>query len=350
MKVIPPINITDAILTSSTVYETAPTAYAGGTTYALNDVASVAGAAGLITVYKSLQGSNTGNAPASSPTWWVSVGTTYQVYSGAITYALGDYVIDTTNHLIYQSLIAGNLGNALTDTTKWFESGKTNRWAMFDTLRSTGTTVPNTMTIVLTPGSRTDAIALLGLTAKTVSISISNGSVYYTYNADLITREVTSWYDYFFAEFSTKPSIVLFDVPPYSGVITITLTNTVSNVTCGACIIGRQHYIGDIQYNSQVQTLNFSTIDRNFAGGINTLIQRRNVPKTTQNTIFETHHLNKIRNLRDDLNAVPAVWSGLTDNAQDYFESFLILGIYKDFTITADNPQTAMLNITLEEI
>jgi len=55
MIVLPPLAITDARLTSTTVPEVAPAAYAGGTTYALNATASVAGAAGLLTVYRSLQ-------------------------------------------------------------------------------------------------------------------------------------------------------------------------------------------------------------------------------------------------------------------------------------------------------
>ena len=48
----------------------------------------------------------------------------YGVYSAATTYALNAYVIVTTGvHKIYQSLVASNLGNAVTDITKWLDSG-----------------------------------------------------------------------------------------------------------------------------------------------------------------------------------------------------------------------------------
>lgn len=353
MNVIPPLEITDSILTSSTVVETAPTAWSGATTYGLNDTASTAGAAGLITIYKSLQAANTNNA-TSDAAWWVSIGTTYQVYAGGTTYAVGDRVIDATNHLVYESLVAANLGNALTSTTKWYEVGPTNKWAMFDFLRNTATTVPTTMTVVLTPGVRVDSIALLGLVANSVTITMTStlgGGTVYTSTTNLNTREVLDWYDYFFATFSTQPSLALFDLPPYSdGVITVTITATSGNVSCGACVIGSYVYIGDVQYTSESDVLNFSSVTRDFDGGTSSMVQRRNVPKTIQNIWLAKSRVNSVRDLREALNAVPAVWSGVATSSDGYFESLLILGFYKRFSINLTYPENAVISLELEEI
>lgn len=354
MNVIPPLDITDAMLTSSTVVETAPAAYNPATTYALDATVSVAGSAGLLTVYKSLQNGNTGNTPASSPAWWTNIGTTYQVYSGATTYADGDRVIDATNHLVYESLVNSNTGNALTDTSKWLEVGPTNKWAMFDFLRNTATVQPSSMTVVITPGERVDAIALLGLVANSVTITVtSSGSTVYTYTEDLDTREVFDWYDYFFQPFSTQPSLALFDLPPYTNaVITITLTATSGNVECGACVLGLYEYIGEVQYEAESDVLNFSTVTRNFDGTTNTsqMVQRLNVPKTIQNIFADKSRVNRIRALRDSLNATPAVWAGLDDSDDGYFEALLILGFYKRFSINLRHPQHAVISLELEEI
>ena len=61
MRVIPPLTITAAMLTSSSATEPwAPSAYAGGTTYAFGDVVSVAAD---FTIYESLAAGNVGNTP-----------------------------------------------------------------------------------------------------------------------------------------------------------------------------------------------------------------------------------------------------------------------------------------------
>lgn len=352
MNVIPPISITDAKLTSSTVVEVAPAAYAGGTTYAVNDTVSVAGAAGLQTVYKSLQDSNTGHTPASSPTWWEDIGEVYQAYSGAATYAADEYVQDNTNHLVYQSVVGGNIGNALTDPAKWLEIGPTNKWAMFDLLRNTGSTQPSSMTVVLTPGERINAIALIGLVANSVAISAtSGGSPVYSYSETLDTREVFDWYGYFFEPFSTKESAIVFDVPPYSNiVITITLTGTTAGVSCGGCVLGTAVYLGAAQINAESDVLNFSTVTRDDFGN-SVLVPRRNVPKTNQVVACEKSRVNKVRAVRSLLNAVPAVWSALDDTTDDYADALLILGYYRRFSIggIADT-EMALLTLELEEV
>ncbi len=352
MKVIPPLAITDARMTSSTVPEVAPAAYNAGTTYAVDVTVSVAGASGLLTVYKSLQASNTAHAPASSPLWWHNEGDTYQAYSGASTYAQAERVLNAATHLVYESIAGGNMGNAVTDTTKWLEVGPSNRWAMFDTLRNTATQVPGTMTIVLTPGTRVDALALLGVVASSVTVTMKNGpATVYTRTLSMIQREVNDWYDYFFRAFSFRPSLAFFDVPPITtGVITITLTATTGNVACGACVIGQAEYLGEVQYEAENDVLNFSTVTRDFAGGISAIVQRRNVPKTLQSIFVDKSRVNRIRELRDLLGAVPAVWAGLDDSTHEYFEAVLILGFYKRFSINLKLPNQAVISLELEEI
>lgn len=349
MNIIPPITITPAMLTSTTVVETAPAAWSGATTYAINDTASIAGANGLMTVYKSLQGTNLNHLTIDAA-WWVNIGTTYQVYAGGTTYAISDRVIDTTNHLIYESLAGSNVGNALTNTTWWLLIGPTNTWAMFDLLRNTKSTQPNSMTFTLTPGQRIDSIALIGVSAQTVQVDVTNASInVFTHTENLIERIINNWYDYFFLPFNYRTNLLLLNIPPYYGIITITLSG-LSNVSIGACVIGMKEYIGAIQYNAKVDTLNFSTVTRDFAGGTSVMVQRRNVPKTIQNCWVDKSRINRIRAIKDVLAGTPAVWSGLDDNTNDYFDGLLILGFYKEFSFNLSYPDIAVISLTLEEI
>jgi len=351
MKVIPPLAVTTAMLTSTSAVETAPALYVSTTTYGLNATASIAGAAGLLTVYQSLQAGNVGHAPASSPAWWQNIGTTHQVYSNTATYALGDFVIDNVAHLTYQSLIASNTGNALTDATKWYLVGPTNPWAMFDTLRNTATVTPGTLTTTVSPGTRCDSLALLGLSATSATITVTLASTQvYSRTVNLNLRFVADWYDYFFAAFKTQSSMVLFDLPPYaSAVITVSLSNTGGSVACGACVLGMAQDVGSVQYEAESDVLNFSTVNRT-TDGVATLVPSRNVPKTISSIWLDKQYVDQVRALRDSLNGSTAVWCGLDDEGDDYFESLLILGFYRKFTINLKYPTTAMISLELEEV
>lgn len=349
MIVIPPISITDALLTSSTAFEVAPAAYNSGTTYASGAFVSVAGAAGLVTVYKSLQNSNTNNAPASSPLWWAFHCETYQQYSGAATYAAGDRVIDATAHRVYESKVSANVGNALSDPTKWIHIGTTNKWAMFDFDRSIGTTQASPLVVSFTPVQRVDSIAVLGVVGASVQVSMTvSASVVYTRTVSMTGRSTATWSGYFFGGFEQQPSLLLTDMPPFANA-TITVTITGATVTCGACVVGRSVHLGEVQYGAKNDALNFSRIDRDEFGN-STLVRRKVVPRTNQTLLFDKAATNAVIGVRKTLNAAPAVWSGLIDTGDGYFEALLILGIYKQYEVSLDHPSKGVLNLELEEM
>ena len=131
--------------------------------------------------------------------------------------------------------------------------------------------------------------------------------------------------------------------------VTITLSVTSGNVSCGACVFGTFVYLGETQYNAVSDVLNFSQITRDTDGNA-TLTAKRNIPTTQQTIWADKTRVNKIRQLRDDLNATPAIWYGIADDGDGYFESLSILGIYKEFVINVALPEKAILSIKLEEI
>ena len=382
MRVTPPISIVDSKLTSSTAVEPhAPAAYAAGTTYALGDIVSVAAD---FTIYESLASANLGNTPKSSPLWWRIIGPTETAYDVGATYGLGDTVSSAATHRCYESLAAGNIGNPLpvlpeTATDKWRDVGPTNKWAMFDATRNTQTVQASPLTVVLAPGVRCNTLGLTGLVANSVTISATSvtggGRVYpkvwdatKTYAADdcvtnaalttsyqsladdnfnhavtdaawwtavagavfdLSTREVTDGYDYCFEPFSTKASKVLFEIPSFLDIIvTVTLGATSGNVKCGSLVLGTYIYIGTAIGRAGNNGMNFSTIDRD-AWGNATLVPRRTVPRLNVTTVLHSARVTKVLNARNTLNAVPALWTGLDDDTEDFFEMTTILGVFK---------------------
>ena len=98
MKLLRPVTITDAMLTSSTVPE--------------ND----------------------------HPAW-----------SAGTAYVTGNRVILASTHRRYEALAASTGVNPATDPTKWLDLGPTNRWAMFDARVGTASTRAASLQAVLAP-------------------------------------------------------------------------------------------------------------------------------------------------------------------------------------------------------
>jgi hypothetical protein len=280
-------------------------------------------------------------------------------WSDATTYSTAD-VIYYTNHKRYESLIDSSLDNLPdaeiqndpdTPPTKWLELGYTNRWKMFDLLRNVKSEGDSPMEIVLEPGQRINAIGLFGVEADNLTITLEVGEEeVYSYTENLNTRNVEDWVDYFFEPFTQRPSAAVFDVPPYSTAqVIITLESSTGTVRIGSLVVGNSTNIGDVMYGAESDVMNFSRIDRAF-DGTSLLLPRRSVPKTVQRIIIEKNRVNVARSLRKSLNATPAVWAGIDQTDDEYFESLLILGIYKRFSINLDHPTAAIIDLEIEEI
>lgn len=101
---------------------------------------------------------------------------TYPEYASTATYAAGDQVMDTARsgatHHVYESIVSGNVGNALTDSSKWLDIGPTNRFAMFDQKNGTATT-DTAINVSVAVTGRADGLALLGLDAQQVYVSMA---------------------------------------------------------------------------------------------------------------------------------------------------------------------------------
>lgn len=302
MKVIPPLTITSYLLTSSTAAE-----------------------------------------PGPGETAW----------NAATNYTVGQRAIRTTTHRVYEALVAGvDAGVPESTPARWLDVGPTNRYAMFDLERNSATAAASNITVVIAPGKRVNAIALLGLVADHVDISMAVGaSTVYSYSADLSTRDTTGWYEYFYGEFGRTPSVIKFDLPPYAtGVLTVSISAASGVVQCGALCIGTAVSLGKVEINPRSDALNFSRIERDSFGNA-TLVKRRTVPKTTQTLLVDKGRVNKLIDVRTALNAAPAVWSGLDDATVDgYFDALLILGIYKQFSIDLSLDTHAVCTLELEEI
>lgn len=282
--------------------------------------------------------------PDTSETAWVSGG----------TYAVGDLRIRASTHRVYECTVAvtGSTTPPETDTAHWRDDGPTNKWAMVDLERSSQTVVAGgSIVAVFTPGKRVNAIGLVGLWGASVRVQMHvGGSPVYDTTTSLQLRYTTTWSQYFYGEFRTRSSMVLFDLPlSASGVITVTIEPTAGEAKCGGVVLGTAEDLGVIVDEPASDVNNFSKVTRDDFGNA-TLIKRRNVPVLRHRVRADAARLDRLRALRDDLDAVPALFSGLDNrNTSVFFDTLLVLGIVKKWTIGL-RAQAVVSDIELEEL
>lgn len=254
-----PIPVVDATLTSMNVAEAVISAYNAGTTYGSGTQVGVT--AGTVqSIYQSLQVSNTGHTPSSSPTWWQYMGVTYTAYDVGTTYALGDIVssIGSNIHLLYKSTTAGNVGQALTNTTKWTLLGSTNARAMFDDTYGSQTTNTDSIVFTTTPGVLVNSMWFGNLDVASIRVQQADSGFDTTIN--LNTHNVLNWYDWYYMPLTRLGDLALVgDIPPYpASAITVTMSNVGSHAKCGIFVMGVAQVLGLTQWEIIAGILSYS--------------------------------------------------------------------------------------------
>jgi hypothetical protein len=294
MQVIKPIIFLDTQLISTTAVETYPT-YAAGTTYAINAFVVY-----LNKVYQSLQASNTGNTPGTSPTFWqyISVG---------------------------------------------------NKLAMFDSEVSTQTTATTSLTTVVAPAVIINSLAYLELQGTQLEVEVrdgAGGTIVYNKTIALDNTIILDWYMYFFEPYNPKTEVILSDVPPYLNArITTTLTGSSgSTVKIGSMIYGTVYKLGTTQYGVSSGIRDYSVKQTDDFGNT-TFLQRAFSRRMEANVFMNNTALAFNQRLLTTLRAVPAVWIGSTE---DNFSPITVFGYYRDFNIDISYPTFSLCRIEIE--
>lgn len=296
MKVLAPLAITDALLTSSTLPETEHAAWNSGTTYAAADRVIY-----LHTVYESLQASNTNKTPGAtaSALWWIEV-------------------------------------------------GPSNRWAMFDGSVSTASEDTTDIEAVITPGAVVDAVAIIAGIGSTVRVQMHDGATsVYDQTQSLDSTPIEDWESYFFADQVLAGELLFSGLPRYfGGVITVTIEATSSAIaSVGALLLGRLHTIGDTAPNASAGITDYSRKETD-TFGTTSLLQRSYAKRSQQRIVMDTDDLRRVQALLSGLRATPAAWIGDDDTAR--FAPLAIFGWFRSFSIDIPGPVTSYCTLEIE--
>lgn len=295
LKVIPPLSITDSNLTSSNVAETDYAAWLSGTTYSIGQRVIKTS---THKIYESLQASNTNHDPETNPTWWIEV-------------------------------------------------SATNKWKMFDLSNSTATQNADTIVVTITPGKVVNSVTLLGVNAQTVRIKMTDPTegVVYDVTTNLNNNgNINNWYNYFFDPIVRKTTLLATDLLAYgSAAIEITITNTGNTASCATCVIGAIKYIGEgINLGASVGIQDYSRKEKDDFGNY-VLVQRSYSKRANFSMAVLNTQIDALQDLLVPLRTTPCVWIG--DNN---YASTVIYGFYKDFDVVINYHTVSDCNLQLE--
>lgn len=271
------------------------------------------------------------------------------IWSAGTTYAQGERVVlDNFGATVYESIVASNVGNApATNPTKWLSIGASHYAAMFDAKNGTQTTNTDAISITIQTNELINAIGLVNLDASSVRVQMvetAGNNTVYDKTITLKTLPANDWYSFYFGEFIYKDNAVFADLPPYrNSLITVTVTSAEAGglAKVGTLSLGKLETIGLAKWGVNLGFADYSRKDTDDFGNY-TIIERSYANTMEVDVEVETGRISSIQRLRSRLRATPVVWV-----ASELYTETTAFGFFSQFDINLSNPiiSNATINI-----
>ena len=258
----------------------------------------------------------------------------YPAWVSGKAYALGDKVIRTNVHKVFQRYAAGSSTVVPElDPTVWQDLGPTGRWAPFDNVVGTLATGPSPLNYTLRVGF-TDSLALFELHGRYVDLVMKDatgGTVVYQKRIDLEVGDIASIYDWFFSELDIRTDIVVTDIPSQyaSAELSITVSTTSGSASVGVIKPGLITDLGATQNGASVGIDDYSRKERDAFGNV-VIVERAYSKRGSFTMMITPGSFNRIYRTLAALRATPCVYIG---TEVDGFEPLLIYGFFSSFNM-----------------
>lgn len=207
--------------------------------------------------------------------------TDHAAWSGATAYVIGNRVILTSTHKVYEAIAASTNKNPATDPardTYWLEVSATNRWRAFDNRIMDQSTRADSITYTITPTIGVNTIAFFNVEAVSIRVEVKNPSSVTTYDstADLVDASgILDWFDFFTFDGQTYDTEALFtDLPALAGYkVFITISYPGGTAKVGQISLGNSIKLGETLGGTTIGFDDYSRKDRDEFGNV-TIIER----------------------------------------------------------------------------
>jgi len=272
-----------------------------------------------------------------------------EVVWSAGTYDTGERVIKISTHKLYECVADPSTADdpevgVLKTVPTWVIVSPTNRFAMFDSVISTKTFGGDDIIVDIDADSVTDSIAGFNITgASFINITVTDPFDGIIYDQDINMNDnelITDWHQYFFSPIVNRRDFFRINLPTFRAA-SIKLTVSGGNVSIGDVVIGNQIVLGEANYGSSVQLLDFSQTDEDSFGNIS-VISGRKAKLVTFDVTIPRGRVNFVFNTLSELTTIPSVWIG--DDGGD--DPTLVFGYYRNFQNNISTP--TITDATLE--
>lgn len=278
--------------------------------------------------------------------------TDYAAWNSGTTYAVGDRVILTSTHKIYESLQNTNTNHdPVTESTWWIEVSPTNKWKAFDTSSTTQTLAggisPPVISYDFELGQAVNCVAFLNVTSCNTITIIMDDPVYgIVYNEEVNLARIplsSDWWAWFFGQRREKNQHVALDLPSYpNATISVTLNGT-SDLGVGIIMFGQQQSFSlGMQYGARLGIQDYSRKETNDFGDT-VFVVRAFAKRATYDVMLENDELDQFQNYLSNIRATPCLWVGSNE-----FEATTIFGFYKNFDILLNYPNHSECSLDIE--
>lgn len=277
-----------------------------------------------------------------------NVAITETPYAVGTAYAAGAQVYDPATYAMYQSLVAGNVGNVLTDITKWtpLTSTVVNRWKMLDQYNNTQTANAEEIIIVVSPQAISQGVYLGNVDANEVRISVVDlaaGLVYRETKSLIVSTSKSSFYNWCFKPIRKHSYAVSVGLPPYANaLITIAIKKPGGTPKCGMCAVGPLVDIGLSQYGLGREIKDYSTINFNFDGTSNQ-VPRPFAKRMDLDVIVDNTQVDFVLEALEQRRQKPVAWIGAKE-----IGATCIFGRYSSFKSVVESYPQSKMNLQIE--
>lgn len=296
LRVLKPITITPAMLTSSNAVDS-HAAYAAGTTYASGVFVTYQGRS-----YESLQGSNTGHTPglAASATWWL-------------------------------------------------DRGASNRMAMFDRSVGSVTSSPSgALTVVIQPDDIVTALGLLSVAGSSVTVTLSHpvtAAVLYTAQKTIGGSLSADFWEFFFGDHEVTGELLFDGLPPYFGALITVTIDAASAASCGSLLVGKLHDVGRVEYGAEFGITDYSRKEQDAFGNFD--VDERAYSRDTSYTVrINRSDARRLDALFTDVRATPCLFAG--DEDTDTLGMLMAYGFYGEFRVVVEYAQEFVMALEVK--
>jgi hypothetical protein len=295
MRVIDPIEITDAVLTDSNVPED------------------------------------------DFPEWNVST-----------SYSTGDKVILISTHRIYEAVKATTGDDPATDDgTFWLDIGATNRYRAFDGSIEAQTEQQDSIEYEFTVPGNFGGLALLNITGAEVLVNITDpvdGPLDEIQIGLSDTSGVLDWFTYFYSDVIQRRELILSDLPIYTGAVVTVEVKGTNLVALGQLVLGFNFNLGTSTTGTSLGIEDFSVKQRDEFG--RTFILERAFANTVNfEFAFPAETSRRVRRVLTQLRAKPAVYYTESDQID---LGGTVYGFPTDFRINLQTPTVSFATLEIE--